>query len=111
MERNYIIEKRRVRRGVKIVNRTRFVLFMLIVIVTLGIVLGSILKLDAAYSTTYDKWKVITVSSGDTLWHIAKANNPNNHDIRKVVYDIMKYNDMEKANIIAGQTLKIPIEE
>ncbi len=111
METIYIREKRRTKKRIRIVSKTRFVVFMIIVILALGLLLGSILKLDKAYSTTYDKWKQITVKTGDTLWGIAKANNPKNEDTRKVVYDIMKYNNMKKANIIAGQTLRIPIND
>lgn len=111
MQNIYIREKRKVKKGIRIVNKVRFVIFMSIVILALVLILGSLFELDKAYSTTYDRWKEITVKNGDTLWGIAKDNNPKNQDTRKVVYDIMKYNNMKKANLIAGQTLRIPIHD
>ncbi|MTI48121.1 cell division suppressor protein YneA [Sporosalibacterium faouarense] len=91
-----------------IVNKTRFIIFVTIVLLFLSIIMGGIFKLDKAYSSTYKTWKEITIQSGDTLWHIARKNNPHNHDTRKVVYEIMKFNSMEDASIRTGDVIKIP---
>ncbi|MEW6624724.1 MAG: LysM peptidoglycan-binding domain-containing protein [Bacillota bacterium] len=51
---------------------------------------------------------VISVQEGDTLWGIAKKHHPNK-DIRKVIYQIEKLNNISKSMIYPGQQLKIPI--
>ncbi len=111
MENIFITEKRKTRKRLRIISKTRFITFMVIVISILGLILGSVFNFNKAYSNTYERWEEITVKRGDTLWDIAKDNNPKNLDTRRVVYNIMKYNNMENANIIAGQTLRIPIED
>ncbi len=92
-----------------IVSKTRFVIFVTLVLLILGFISSEFFKFEKVYSATYDKWIEITISKGDTLWQIAKNNNPNNHDIRKVVFEIMEYNDMEDANIMPGDVIKIPL--
>ena len=51
----------------------------------------------------------VIVNSGETLWEIAGANNPNKEDLRKLVYEIMEINDLESGTIYAGQELLIPV--
>ncbi|EOD01738.1 cell division suppressor protein YneA [Caldisalinibacter kiritimatiensis] len=79
--------------------------------VILGLLaIGLITNINKAYSSTYKKYKIITVDKGDTIWQIAKENNYNNQDIRKVVYIITRLNKMENAKIHPGDTIKVPIE-
>lgn len=94
---------------VKIISKTRFAIFIIIVVLTFGILAGEIFKLDKAYSSTYQKWDEVIVKRGDTLWIIAKNNNPHSHDVRKVVYEIMEFNNMKNPNLIPGDIIKIPI--
>lgn len=51
----------------------------------------------------------VVVKSGESVWTIAKNNNPNNMDIRKLVYKIMDENDISDGIIYAGQELSIPV--
>lgn len=52
----------------------------------------------------------VIVRSGDTLWSIAEDNidKENSKDIRKVIYDIKKMNDLENDFIQPGRLLKFP---
>ncbi|MCX7903986.1 MAG: LysM peptidoglycan-binding domain-containing protein [Caloramator sp.] len=52
----------------------------------------------------------VTVESGDTLWKIAKKHKTDKQDIRKLVYEIRKANNLESLIIYPGQTIKVPIE-
>lgn len=93
----------------RIVNRKKFILNMSIFIgLLLFILLG-----DHVFSKTTDKYTTILVSSGDTLWSIAKEeqkNNPyyENRDIRYIVNDIKNINNLKDGNITNNQKLNIP---
>lgn len=52
----------------------------------------------------------VVVRSGDTLWSIAENNIDENNpkDIRKVIYDIKKMNDLDNDFIQPGRLLKFP---
>jgi len=54
-------------------------------------------------------WTTFEVASGDTLWQIAKQTLPDDTDIRDYIAEIISANDMNGANIKAGQRLLIPI--
>lgn len=63
-----------------------------------------------AFSSTYkEPYKEILVREGDTLWKIAMEYMPDNYDIRKMVYDIREFNDMENADIYPGEIIRVPI--
>ena len=52
----------------------------------------------------------VVVRSGDTLWSIAEDNidEYSPKDIRKVIYDIKKMNDLDNDFIQPGRLLKFP---
>lgn len=52
---------------------------------------------------------VLTVSYGDTLWDIAKENNPQNKDVRKVMDDIIRLNKLTDTSLCCGDELIIPV--
>ena len=96
----------------RIKNVKKFVRSILII---LGIILG--LTLFISKSTLSHKeieYKTIYVSKGDTLWNIAKSNQTCNtyykdKDIRYIINDIMKTNNLSNSNININQELLIPI--
>jgi len=92
----------------RIANKFRFTLFLTFTCLLLMLLISNLFKSDAAYSDNENKYIEIIVMKGDTVWQIAKKNNPNNYDIRKVVHEIMKINEMKNANIKPGDTIKIP---
>jgi hypothetical protein len=51
--------------------------------------------------------KSVTVSSGETLWQLARHVAPNS-DPRDVVSDIMNVNQLTTANLYPGERLEIP---
>lgn len=93
---------------IRIANKKRFTIFLSTVFVVITLILGGISKLNLAYSSDNEDYVEMAIIPGDTLWEIAKRNNPYNQDVRKVVHEIMKINDMKTANIKAGSVIKIP---
>ena len=94
----------------KIVNKNKFkrsiCFILLVIIMILFITLSS-------YSNTKTKYKIDFVSKGDTLWSIAEKEINNNDyykgkDIRKVIYEIKKLNNLSNNNLVEGTSLKIP---
>ncbi len=51
----------------------------------------------------------VVVRGGESVWSIAKENNPENKDIRRLVYEILDINNIKDGTIYAGQELKIPL--
>ncbi len=96
------------RRKVRVANRKRFTIFLSTVFVITAIIFGGILKLNLVYSSNDGNYTEMAILSGDTLWEIAKRNNPYNKDIRIIIYEIMEINNMKSANIKAGSVIKIP---
>jgi LysM repeat protein len=53
--------------------------------------------------------QTVTVSSGETLWHLARHIAPT-ADPRDVVSDLMDVNQLASADIYAGEQLRIPAQ-
>lgn len=86
--------------------KLRYILiFVLIIIISLNIV-----SFVAATEKDSAKYIEYTVVTGDTIWYIAKNNNYIKKDIREVVWEIQKINNVEDSLIYPGQTLKIPLK-
>ena len=96
----------------KIKNVKKFIRSILII---LGIALAIILLISkATLSHNEIEYKTIYISEGDTLWSIAKENQTSNQyyknkDIRYIINDIMKINNLDGSNIIINQDIKIPL--
>lgn len=96
----------------KIKNIKKFIRGILII---LGIILVTSLFISkVTYSHGEKQYKTIFVSEGDTLWNIAslesKTNNYyKNKDIRNIIKDIMKENNLSNSNININQELIIPV--
>lgn len=95
----------------KIVNVKKFVTS--IIILAMAIILMFIVFSGSVYSKTELKYKAEFISSGDTLWNIAKQEKDENEyysgkDIRYIVYDIQKINNISNQNLKDGQEILIP---
>lgn len=82
--------------------------------VTVGLILLLILLLsNISFSHTEISYKEIAVSSGDTLWSIAKYEKNNNSyfndkDVRDIIYEIKYINNLNTSNLSVGDKLTIP---
>lgn len=54
-------------------------------------------------------FEIITVQKGDSLWSIAQKYNHDQKDIRKLIFQIRRLNNLEQALIFEGQKIKIPL--
>ena len=52
----------------------------------------------------------VIVQNGDTLWNLAKRYYGENTDLREVIYEIRKINNMNNSDIRPGQKIKIPLD-
>ena len=89
-------------------NKLRFTTFLLVVFMLMSAVICSTFNLGKVYSKERIDYIVYVVDSGETLWEIANKNNPENKDLRKLVYEIQKLNNIGSVLSI-GQEVKIPV--
>lgn len=93
----------------RIISKTRFTIFVLIMIILTGSVLLGIKNTVTVNVTAAAKSEKITVMSGDTVWDIAVEYKPENMDIREAVDRICTANNMKAGDLQAGQELIIPV--
>lgn len=55
--------------------------------------------------------RVVIVGSGETLWEIASDVRKDGEDIRRIVFDLQKRNNLQSSALQAGQSLIVPIRE
>lgn len=96
----------------KIVNKTKFFRTIVILLISISIVL--IICINKSYSNSDENYKTEIVLNGESLWSIAKSEIERNKyfenkDIRDVIFEIKKMNNLEKSDLIEGMKLKIPI--
>ena len=95
----------------KIVNFKKFIRSIMII---LFIILGlSMICAKASLSYKEIEYTSLYVDYGDTLWSIAsRLQKTNNYykekDIRYIIYDIKKINNLNSSDVYIAQELKIP---
>lgn len=96
----------------RIKNGKKFIRSILII---LGIAFAITLLISkGTLSHNEVEYKTICVSEGDTLWAIACTNQVNNDyykgkDVRYIVDDLIKINNLNNSNIKVNQELLIPV--
>ena len=95
-------------RHYRIVNRTRFITFLTIIILVVSFSIGALFsRVQAGKNMHYIE---VSVSQGDTLWNIAKEYGCGDKDIRRVIYDICRSNDISADELRPGQIILVPQE-
>ncbi len=94
----------------KIVNKRKFIRSNVILMILVGTI---IIFATNAYSNVETKYKEEYIYAGDTLWSIAKEELENNKyfegkDIRYVVDELKKVNNLSSSNLSEGDKIKIP---
>lgn len=90
--------------------------FIRAIIIIIGItVFITFIATKSIYSYQKPELKNIYVEKGDTLWTIAKEEQSNNKyyensNVREIIYDIKRLNNMSDANILPGEIIKIYYE-
>ena len=81
------------------------------------IVILALLVLLFIHSTSLSyeeiEYSELYVSSGDTLWSIAKFEQENNayykgKDVREIIFDIKKVNNLPSSDLVINQKILIP---
>lgn len=99
----------------KIVNMRKFVRSIVILI---GIVIAIVLFFPKATlshnENEHSNYEIISVAKGDTLWSIASYQQENNpyyveKDVRDIIIELKKVNQLSNSNLQVGQTLKVPV--
>ena len=105
-----VLEMREMRiTHLRIVNRFRFTVFMVVVILTVCSTIGLLVGSFNASGSTRKSYEVITIQSGDTLWSIAADYKSDDQDIRDYIYEICDKNDIKAGEIMQGQNILIPV--
>ena len=94
----------------KIVNKKKFVRSLIVIVV---LILIGLLGIQKTYCKAKIGYKEDYIVEGDTLWSIAQNEiNTNeyykNKDIREVMYEIKKINNLENGKLIIGKKIIIP---
>lgn len=95
----------------KIVNKTKFVRTISILIILICMI---IIFSKNTYSKGEISYREDYIYSGDTLWSIAENEIENNKyfenkDIRNVVYELKNVNNFSSSELYEGQKIRIPI--
>ena len=95
---------------IKIVNKKKFVKMNVIIIM---FVLVMIISLNTTKSSTEVKYRIDYISKGETLWDIANKEGKENSyykdcDIRDIIYDLRKINNLGNGFICEGDEIQIP---
>jgi len=93
----------------RIKSKFRFTLFLTIAILMVISITGTMIGANNAESLTKPTYSEIIVESGDTLWNLAQEFGPDDKDVREVVFEICKINNVSADSIYPGQTIRIPV--
>ncbi len=102
-------------KGVDIMRIKNIKKFVRSILIILGIaVIITLLISRVTLSHNEVEYKTIYVSKGDTLWNIAKSNQANNEyyknkDVRFIINDLIKINNLDSSDIEVNQELMIPV--
>lgn len=95
----------------RIASKFRFTIFLAVLIICIITAVGSLMGYNSADSSSRDLYNQVEVQSGDTLWAIASEYGPADTDVRKIVSDICRVNDISAESLEAGQKLLVPVYE
>lgn len=96
----------------KIKSVKKFIRSILIVLGVIFVLSLIIIKSTLSYANC--EYRIIYVKSGDTLWSIASELQENNSyyqgkDIRYIIGDLKKINNLSNSMVYANQELQIPV--
>jgi nucleoid-associated protein YgaU len=85
---------------------------LLLIVAALSFLAGSALvgkpAVRAAEPLTYVE---VEIRDGDTLWQIAAEYKGERQDIRRLIYDICRINNIEAGSIQAGRMILVPVRK
>ncbi len=94
----------------RVVSKARFTAFLLVLVMIMVMITGLVFRTVRVNGESAEKFQVVQVMDGDTLWTLAEKYTPKDQDVRRTIYEIRKANGMETSDLSAGQILKIPAD-
>ena len=91
-----------------IADKSRFIFFVVLVLTIVAITAVAFFSAGSVKGRNESDFMEVHIVKGDTLWDIAVTYNPGRKDIRKLVFDIMKANNMDSSVVFEGQVIKVP---
>ncbi|MBU1227409.1 MAG: LysM peptidoglycan-binding domain-containing protein [Actinobacteria bacterium] len=85
------------------------VLLTAIVVLTVLLLVNTVGASGVATTDGPVEYGTHLVVAGDTLWDIAADSTTPGEDVRRVVFEIQRLNDLEGSVILPGQVLRVPI--
>ena len=94
----------------KVVNKFRFTIFVVMMILLITTFANFALGLNTADSLTRLTYMDYEITAGDTLWSIAETYMTDVSDIREAVYELCQLNDIRAGELYVGMTIQIPVQ-
>lgn len=92
----------------RVTNINKFKRFMFLTILLISMISFTSILTFNAYSKDIPQFDYVSVQQGDTLWSIA-SDYAGDKDIREVIYQISKLNNIHNNPIHPGDIIKIPL--
>ena len=96
------------KKSYRIKNKFRFITFLTVCMLITAFGANAVFGLGDASGSDKIEYVSVKVESGDTLWNLAKEYGPSNIDVRKVIYEIEKLNNVDASTLHSGMTIEIP---
>ena len=94
-----------------IVNRVKFTVFVLAMILMFAMIGGYMFGSFDAEGSSRTTYEMVTIQYGDTLWEIAECYKPADKDTRDFMYEICDYNKISAGEIYQGQNIMVPVSQ
>ena len=93
------------KRRARIMRRRRIFTGLIGLICTLAIITGiTVISAEEICAT-----KIVTVERGDSLWSLVSEHCSENDNIRRIIAEVKKINDLDNSCLQVGDSLIIPI--
>ena len=92
----------------RVININKFKRFMFLAILLISMISFTSILTFNAYSKDIPQFDYVSVQQGDTLWSIASG-YADSKDIREVIYEISKINNIHNNPIHPGDIIKVPL--
>ena len=96
----------------RIVNKTRFYVFIILTVYFSFSVLSFFKSFGRAEDLESNvKYEEVYISKGDTIWDIALEYKPDKSDVRDIVGEIRDFNKLDDLSIKPGDIIKVPLRK
>lgn len=93
-----------------IVDGRRFFAFITFISILIALTISMIFTFNKAHGNIESQqYREYHVLAGDNLWNISLEYMPKNYDVRRMIFEIKRLNNMKDSYLAAGETIKIPI--